>query len=52
MLHNAIKGALPYIEIPGLTADELEDAVLSGEMSFLFDEDGEFIIEPQQEAIT
>lgn len=46
LLHNAMKFALPYITVPDMSKEQVEDGLLSGRMSFLFDDEGQFIGKP------
>lgn len=43
LLRNAIKHALPHIQIPGKSHEEFLEALDSGNLSFLFDDHGKFI---------
>jgi len=45
MLHHAVKFALPHIRMPTLTENEMVEAIKAGNLTFLFDDDGEFIKE-------
>jgi len=43
LLFRAVQHALPFINTPGLTEDEILEAIEAGNFSFLFNNDGEFI---------
>jgi hypothetical protein len=43
LLLNAVRDALPFIEIGGMRGDALCEVVRAGEVTFLFDDDGAFI---------
>jgi len=43
LLHHAVKHALPHIRTPGRTEEELLEAIIAGNFTFLFNDDGEFI---------
>jgi hypothetical protein len=45
MLLKAIEDALPYIEIGGVRGNELREVIRSGDVTFLFDDNGAFITE-------
>ncbi len=45
MLHNALRFALPHIRTPTLAENEVKEAIRAGNLTFLFDDDGEFIKE-------
>jgi hypothetical protein len=46
MLLNAIGDVLRFVEVRGVGADELREVILSGEITFLLDDEGKFISEP------
>ncbi len=43
LLHHALSHALPHIKLLGRTDEEVLEAIRSGTLSFLFDDDGKFI---------
>lgn len=43
LLHRAVQDMLPYIRLPGVAQQDVEAAIKSGQVSFLFDGQGEFI---------
>lgn len=45
LLHDAVKHALPHITLRGRTKEEVLRALSDGNLSFLFDDNGEFIRE-------
>ena len=43
MLHHAVRHALPHIRMAGQTKEEMLESIQSGNFTFLFNDDGEFI---------
>ena len=43
LLSHAVRDALPYLHFNGRTQEEVQEALVNGTLTFLFDDDGRFI---------